>query len=121
MKKLSIYFMAFVFAALTFNSCLPIEDMFDESLLIGKWVMGTDHYRYDADGSGVTWDTADEYTEEEGLPFTWTLESAELTHIHIMETGGSGLPKIYTVTELTETSLKYKDDFGKTYSFVKIK
>jgi len=36
MKKLSIYFMAFVFAALTFNSCLPIEDMFDESLLIGK-------------------------------------------------------------------------------------
>ena len=62
-----------------------------------------------------------EYTEEEGLPFTWTLESAELTHIHIMETGGSGVPKIYTVTELTETSLKYKDDFGKTYSFVKIK
>jgi hypothetical protein len=95
--------------------------MFDESLLIGKWAMGTDHYRYDADGTGVSWDTAEYYTEEEGLPFTWTLESAELTHIHIMETGDSGLPKIYTVTELTETSLKYKDNFGKTYSFVKIK
>lgn len=121
MKKLSIYFMAFVFAALTFNSCLPIEDMFDESLLIGQWAMGTDHYRYDADGTGVSWYTADDVTEAEGQEFQWTLVSAELTHIHIMETGGSGVPKIYTVTELTETSLKYKDDFGKTYSFVKIK
>jgi hypothetical protein len=113
MKKFSIYFMTFMFAALSFNSCLPIEDMFDESLLIGKWVMGTDHYRYDADGTGVSWDTADDYTEEEGLPFTWTLESAELTHIHIMETGGSGVPKIYTVTELTETSLNIRTTLEK--------
>jgi len=32
---------------------------------------------------------------------------------------GGSIPKVYTVTTLTETSLKYKDDFGKTYSFTK--
>lgn len=121
MKKLSFYLMAFVLTTLSFNSCLPIEDMFDESLLIGKWVMGTDHYRYDADGTGASWDTSEDVTEDEGQEFTWTLVSSDLTHIHIMESSKSGVPKSYTVTELTESSLKYKDDFGKTYAFVKIK
>jgi hypothetical protein len=35
-----------------------------------------------------------------------------------MEVGGN-VPKVYTVTELTETTLKYQDDFGKTYTFTK--
>ena len=95
------------------------EDPFDETLLIGKWQSGTLYYKYYDDGSGTTWDTSDDVTEEEAQEFTWTLEQAELTHIHIMELG-SVVPKVYTVTELTATTLKYKDDFGKSFSFTKV-
>jgi len=44
---------------------------------------------------------------------------AELTNIHILKIGGS-VPKVYTVTELTSTSLKYQDDFGAKFSFSKV-
>lgn len=101
-----------------FNSCEEEEKFFDESLLIGKWVSGTVFYKYASNYTGTTWDTSDDVTEAEAQKFTWTLVQSELTHIHIMEMGGN-VPKVYTVTELTATSLKYKDNFGKTYSFVK--
>jgi len=107
-----------VFLALVFNSCQKEPDtVFDESLLIGKWVSGTVHYKYLSDHNGTTWDTADDVTEDEGLPFTWTLDKSELKQIHIL-VGGS-VPKVYTVTELTATTLKYKDSLGSSYSFTK--
>jgi hypothetical protein len=92
---------------------------FDQSLLIGKWKSGTLYYKYLADGTGGTWDTADDVTEAEAQAFTWTLVDAELTHIHKLQIGGS-VPKVYTVTELTETALKYHDDFGASFSFTKV-
>ena len=57
-------------------------------------------------------------TEQEAQAFTWTLVYSTLTHMHILEVGGV-VPKVYTVTELTATNLKYEDEFGKTYSFTK--
>lgn len=105
--------------SILFNSCEEEESVFQESLLIGKWVSGTVYYKYLSNYSGTTWDTSDDVTEAEGQPFTWTLVKSELTHIHILEVGGS-VPKVYTVTELTATSLKYKDSFGKTFSFTKL-
>lgn len=120
MNKLSNLIVV-VIMAFGFFACNPVEDMFDETLLIGKWSSGTEFYRYDVNGKGATWDTSDDVTEAEAQAFTWTLSNAELTHIHIMVTGGSGVPKIYTVTELTATSLKYKDSFNKSYSYTKVK
>jgi hypothetical protein len=108
--------LAFTFFAV---SCEPEEKTFDESLLIGKWQSGTLYYKYLVDGTGGTWDTSDNVTEAEAQAFTWTLVKAELTHIHVLEIGGS-VPKVYTVTELTETSLKYHDDFGVNFSFTKV-
>jgi len=87
--------------------------------LFWKWVPGTVYYSYFSDYSGKIWDTSDDVTEAEAQSFTWTLVKSELTHIHIMEVGGN-VPKVYTVTELTATSLKYKDGFGKTFSFTKL-
>ena len=120
MKRIAFYLLSFILAGVTFSSCTLEGDMFDKTLLIGKWVSGTEYYRYDNGGTGATWDTSDDVTEAEAQTFTWTLISAELTHIHVMTTGGSGVPKIYTVTKLTATSLEYKDDFDKTYSFTKV-
>ena len=37
---------------------------FDEALLAGYWVEGTVHEYYNANGTGYTWDTADDVTEE---------------------------------------------------------
>lgn len=102
-------------------SCMPIETVFDETLLIGKWSSGTVFFRYDTGGSGVTWDTADDLTEAEGQEFTWVLDQSELTHIYLMEVSGGVITKIYTVTKLTSTVLQYKDDTsGDVYSFSKV-
>ena len=118
MKKTMFYLTMFIVVSLLAVSCEPVEESFDDSLLIGKWQSGTLFYKYLADGSGGTWDTGDDVTEAEAQAFTWTLVKSELTHIHILQMGGS-VPKIYTVTELTPTSLKYHDDFGVYFTFTK--
>jgi hypothetical protein len=120
MKKALLYLSLFTVISMFTVSCEPeAEVTFDQSLLIGKWKSGTLYYKYLADGTGGTWDTADDVTEAEAQAFTWTLVKEELTHVHIMEIGGS-VPKVYTVTELTATSLKYHDDFGVNFSFTKV-
>lgn len=118
MKKYVVCLFAFLALSVVFSSCEK-EDNFDEALLIGKWVSGTVYEKYLSDHNGSTWDTSDNVTESEAQPFTWTLVKAELTQIHIMEIGGN-VPKYYTVTELTSTSLKYKDSFGVSHSFTKV-
>jgi hypothetical protein len=118
--KRTIFYLSFcILVPFLVASCEKEKPSFDESLLIGKWQSGTLYYKYLDDGSGTTWDEADDVTEDEAQHFTWTLVEAELTHIHILEMGGT-VPKVYTVTELTATSLKYKDDFGKSFSFTKV-
>ncbi len=117
MKKFIVGFV--VLLSLMFNSCEVEPDSFQESFLIGKWVSGTVYYKYSSNYKGTTWDTSDDVTEAEAQSFTWTLVKSELTHIHILEVGGS-VPKVYTVTELTATTLKYKDSFGKSFSFTKL-
>lgn len=119
MKRLSYLFLSFVLTVTLFNSCTSDMTVFDQTLLTGEWISGTEHYKYTADGNGVTWDTADDVTEATGQKFTWTLVNSELTLNHILEIGGT-VPKTYTLTELTTTTLKYKDDFGTAYSYTKV-
>lgn len=120
MKKTLSYLTLFTVISLFAVSCEPDTSVtLDQSLLTGKWKSGTLYYKYLADGTGGTWDTADDVTEAEAQAFTWTLVADQLTHIHIMQIGGS-VPKVYTVTELTATSLKYHDDFGVNFSFTKV-
>jgi len=127
MKRIRFYLVTVVLLTALFTACEEEEQSFEESLLIGKWKLeragdapGEHLYeRYNADGSGKTWDVADDVQESEAQLFTWTLEKSDLTQIHIMEIGGS-VPKYYTVTELTSSSLRYKDDFGKSFSFTKV-
>lgn len=119
MKRTLSYLLSAVLFSALFISCEKEEEFFDEALLIGKWKSETLYYRYDDDYTGVTWDTGDDVSEDEGQAFEWTLIKSDLTHIHILEIGGK-VPKYYTVTELTATTLKYKDEFGKHFSFSKV-
>lgn len=108
-----------------FSSCeTPIT--FDETLLIGKWTRpstltdGQDCYRYNADYTGATWDTGDDVSEAEGQPFTWSLEGAVLTQVHQGKMG-QVVPKVYTLTTLNDSTLSYKDDYGVSATFIKVK
>jgi hypothetical protein len=116
MKKILFLLVAGLTLSFFFTSCEK-EESFDEALLIGKWRSGTVNFRYNADHTGYTWDTADDVTEEEAQDFTWTLEMSELTHINIGEV--TVVPKVYKITELTATTLKYRDSFSVTHSFTK--
>ena len=103
------------------SSCAPDPEVeLDQTLLYGKWQENNSRNFevYKADGTGYTWDEADDVTEAEAQPFTWTLEESILTHIHIMEMGAN-IPKVYTVTKLTATELAYEDDFGKVHTLCK--
>jgi hypothetical protein len=119
-RKNCLFGLFFCLIVLLMAGCdlFPQKEKFDKTLLSGYWVSGTLHEFYNANGTGYTWDIADDVTEEEAQPFTWTLENATLTQIHQMEMGGN-VPKTYTVTKLNATSLEYHDDYGKFYSFVK--
>ncbi len=119
MKKTLRYLTMLIVVTLFAVSCTKTDITYDKTLLTGKWQSGTVFYKYLADGTGGTWDTSDDVTEAEAQAFTWTLVNDLMTHIHILQMGGT-VPKIYTVTELTATSLKYHDDFGGDFSFTKV-
>lgn len=126
MKKIFGLLASLAVLAVMVSSCSKMGDdvSFDETFLYGKWQSGTLFYKYASDHSGKTWDVADDVTEEEAMNFTWELVNAEFTHIYVTELSADGtkasIPKVYTVTTLTATSLIYEDDYGKTYSFSKV-
>jgi hypothetical protein len=110
-----------VLVAASFHSCEKEED-FDETLLIGKWKetgASPFHYRYDSNHNGVRWKPSEDVLESEGENFTWELEKSELMRLHIRKNDGGKQPEgPFTITELTATSLKYKNE-SRSYSFTK--
>ena len=124
MKRVLCFLVSLCLVFALFHSCGPEDDVLDETLLYGKWEPKLSpppvlHYRYDKGGKGVTWNPDEGYTDANGKAFTWSLVQSDLTQIHVVEMGG-GIPQLYTVTELTATTLKYKDKFD-SWSFTKMK
>ena len=126
MKKLVVIAASLASIVLILFSSCETPVTFDETLLIGQWnrpstlTDGQDCYRYKADYTGATWDTGDVAGEEEAQPFTWTLEGAVLTQLHQGEMG-QVVPKVYTLTTLNDSTLSYKDDYGVSFTFIKVK
>ena len=92
---------------------------FDEDLLIGLWKEDEVYYRYNDDGTAVTWDLADDVMEDEGTELDWTLVDDVFTHLYKMEIGGT-VPKTYTMKVLELDTMKYEDDFGVKHVFSKV-
>lgn len=133
MKKHVLFYMVLLLAV-GLCSCGGGDDnntSFDESLLYGKWQEGSVFERYyDSDidyvlptgdtvrVNGTTWDESDDISEDEAQAFNWSLEGSTLTHIHV------GVfvvvPKVYTITTLTSSSLCYEDDYGTKHEFSKV-
>ena len=123
MKKIIFKYLPIVAAIALLASCNMNfgggSKSFDEALIYGKWQNGQEYWVYDAiGGTGHTWDEADDVTETEAQQFVWEIDGEELHITHIGEMGEQ-IPKDYTLTELTSTTLKYKDMYGKTFSFTK--
>lgn len=111
-----------------------MEPTFQENDLLGLWQEDDKEafvrFTSEKDSTGVykygcEWDEGDGVFESDLTKygngwFKWKLVKADLTEIHLMENGGAELPKVYTVTKLTDTELKYEDDFKVTHSFRKV-
>jgi Predicted membrane protein len=92
---------------------------FDEDLLIGLWKEEENYYRYNDDGTAVTWDLADDVMEDEGTELTWTLENDTFTHYYQIEIGGV-IPKMFTMKVLELDFMEYEDDYGVNHKFNKV-
>lgn len=100
MKTSKLLSVLLIVLVVTLASCVPTpEKHFDLKHLYGEWVEGTVHDKYAEDGTGYSWDTADDISEEEALPFEWRLSYDTLQVNHI-EWNGAIVPKIYIVTAL---------------------
>lgn len=130
MKKITFFLFALVL--LLFASCVPDTPSFSDEDLVGKWCSGTEYYRFDGHSTnyqlfdnsyvqvnGATWDTGDDVREEEAQPFVWTLEGDNLQMVHQMFMGGK-VPKAYTVTTLTHTTLSLKDNYNRTFTYTRV-
>lgn len=95
------------------------DQVYDTDLIIGLWQNGTIYYRFHDDGTGITWDTADDVLESEGSKFTWEVNKNVFTHFHQMEIGGV-IPKVYKITKLDLINLEYKDPYGVESVFTKL-
>ena len=119
-------FLIFAFSFLLLTSCSLFEHdnhiTVSDDQLYGCWVKdgSQEYWRYRDDGSGVTWDEAEDITEQESnLTYTWTVRGDELTHIFRGEMGNQAVPKVYTITAITYSTMNWEDDFGITHSFTK--
>ena len=129
MKRTLYFLVSLLLISALFHSCKKEE--FDETLLIGTWgtpsspgttgKAGILHYKFLSNHTGGSWDTADGLQESDAQLFEWRLEKSDLTIIHIMEMGGGRVPEYFTVTQLTATTLKVKDDFNVNITFTKVK
>lgn len=96
------------------------SETYDADLMIGLWQSGTVYYRYNEDGTGTTWDTADDVMESEASKFTWDVKKNRLTHYHKMEISTAIIPKVYTIKKLDLINLEYQDEFKEKSTFVKV-
>ena len=102
-------------------SCIGVEEPMNGNI-VGLWLEdGKEHYvRFTTEQADTTyqygyeWDEADKVTEEDVLNdkpgngwFKWLLEKPQLKEIHLMSNNGGDIPKIYTITKLTDTELQY--------------
>ena len=95
----------------------------DEDLLIGKWQVDNTNafFRFNSNHTGRHWDESDDVMEREGIRFNWALNGFELELGFISEMiGGVLVWEFYTITYLSTTTLKIRDDLGRTISLTKI-
>lgn len=93
--------------------------IYSPTALVSEWLMGTMHMLYRPDGTGLTWNTADDVSREEAQRFLWSLDSNLLSLDFQMEMGAV-VPKLFVVTFVDEESLAYKNVFDISFLWDKV-
>lgn len=140
MKKL-FYLAAIVCCGvLMFTSCAPTTITFQEEDVFGRWQNDDNSGEYwvyqsstDESGDyfwGKTWDENDDVQESDlegdfhgNGWFKWRLDKSDLTQIHMMTVSEAQVPKVYTITVLTNTTMKYQRYVGgvkESFTFTKV-
>ena len=134
MKKNILRIALVALVGVVMTACVGTEaPTFSQSDLLGLWQENdTKHYvRFTTEQADSAymyareWDEAEDVMEGDLKPygngwFKWKLVQTDLTEIHLMDNGGAEIPKIFTVTKLTNSELQYKDDYKKTHSYQKV-
>lgn len=85
----------------------------------GKWVLSNtqEYWRYDATGSGETWDEGEDVQEGEGTKFSWNVKGDQL-QIVLQGEMGQVVPYDYTVVAMSGQEMKLRDEYDvvKTYN-----
>lgn len=110
--------------ALCIDSCSKEEHLkVRPAQLQGLWQKSNtqEYWRFKEDATGVTWDEAEDVTEEESnMTFEWSISHGdELTCIFRGEMGNQAVPKLYVIKEISETRMKWEDYYGITYTYKK--
>lgn len=112
---------ALIFLAI---ACTPekVTLTIDDNALVGTWQatdVPSEHWRYDADYTGETWDESDDVHEGEGTRFNWSTD-ADILSLDLYGSMGQHVYYDNTVTLQTSDSLCWKDLYGNSRTFVKI-
>ena len=108
------------------SACSLFEDenhiTVDEEQLYGSWREGNTEifWSYSTTGEGATWDeSVGQTSQNTNLHFSWTLNGDELLHVFTGEQENQAVPKKYTITEIDNSHMLWKDDYGLTKSLTK--
>ncbi|MBR1850965.1 MAG: hypothetical protein IJ789_06290 [Bacteroidales bacterium] len=94
------------------------------SQLYGLWYSESSvthgYWRYNSNMTGTAWDPDEDVEEgESNTIFTWEVEEDQLTHIFTGIEGYQAVPKIYTVTAISDNAMTWKDSYGNIKTFTK--
>ena len=139
MKRI-VYFLTVVLAAAFLNGCGmfpgPDSKTYTASDLSGTWTEETNPqcfwvYSLTRDDSGEyywgkTWDEAEDVYESDlefhgNGWFKWSINDNNLVQLHMLNISEATVPKTYTVTSCTSTTLELKDTYGKILTYKKVK
>ena len=83
-----------------------------QTMLPGLWQKGTHvYYRFNDDGTGYTWDTDDDLTENEASPFHWKISNGSLMLTHQLRMTGF-IPRMYHIDAINDGSLQFHDPYS---------
>lgn len=96
--------------------------------LYGEWTQDSNtdyHWTYNNDGTGNLVNTGEFDPEDENNgDFTWTINNGDELEVEFKGSGALGgidIVKLYTIREITATTMRWEDIYGRATAFTKIR
>ena len=129
LKRKVLYLMFIACACALAWSCSEKETHLDvsPSQLYGEWVQDNDnnyHWTFSSDGTGSLIHTGStEEGDEHNGNFLWTINGGDELEVEFRgsgELGGIDIVKLYTIKDITSSTLRWEDIVGRTTDLTKI-